>query len=358
MHPVIYSVTLKDSSFNSENKTKYVVIKEHDSYFSRAFSKDNKPIVNVIDNHKFKFSDTYLIIFKVEKVLSENLKEYLNTMLRRFSEQNDNLKQESNNFIKFLEADGKYNVRQLDENDNLNEEINSEKLSTEINAKIISSQEFLDAERENPRASAPSLSIDNQSLSNSSIDTHFENENLGSTSSLPNPNKESNSTERPSFVSLQDLIANQSLTESREESVKLVQKIQSVFSDQNKTLLDIKEHGSAIERGYFNGLEKSIYLKSISTTAKRIDSDIQDFLSNPTSEINVESLKEEINKLQKFVHNIVNSDALSRYRGVSLFKCFATLWGGGKVKSIGYVNQLQDQLTTLTEEISMIRPVN
>ncbi len=47
---------------------------------------------------------------------------------------------------------------------------------------------------------------------------------------------------------------------------------------------------------------------------------------------------------------------LSEYRGISLLRCFATLWGGGKVTSQSLVSTLEEQLANLQSNITMISP--
>ncbi|KAF5271663.1 hypothetical protein FQR65_LT05284 [Abscondita terminalis] len=334
--PTIYLATPKNS-FIPEDELKeknfnYIVIKKHNY---KGINKLKNPIsIDLIEEKNYEPSDKYLISFKIAESQGEDLKKCLDSKLKEFLQNNAVSKESILDFLKFLEADGELNVRQLDENDNQNEEINSEKLSTVINSKIDSSQAFLDAERVNPRNSAISLSIDNQSISNSSIQTHFENENVGSTLSLSNP---TNRTERPSsFVSLQDLVVNQSLPEY-----------------QNKTLSNIKTHGPAIENGCFKGLEKSMYLRIISDEAKVIDSEIQKFFKNPESKLNVDILKDKINNLNMYINDERTVDCLTRYRGISVLKCFATMWGGGRVKSIEYVKELQEQVVTLNQKLAL-----
>lgn len=350
--PTIYLATPKNSTISEGELAKknfsYIVIKRHNY---KITNKLKNPIsIDVIEEKNYEPSDKYLISFKIMESQVEYLKKCLDSKLKELLQNNAVSKESILDFFKFLEADGELNVRQLDENDNQNGEINSEILSTV--------QKFLDAERVNLQASATSLSIDNQSFSNSSIQTHFENENenenVGSTLSLSNPNKDSNRTERPSsLVSFQDLVVNQSLPECREESEKLAQEIQSVFSDQNKTLSNIKTHGPAIEKGCFKGLEKSIYLRGISNEAKVIDSEIQKFFKNPESKLNVDILKNKINNLNTYITDKRTVDCLSRYRGISVLKCFATMWGGGRVKSIEYVKELQEQVVTLNQKLAL-----
>lgn len=354
--PTIYLATPKNS-FIPEDELKeknfnYIVIKKHNY---KGINKLKNPIsIDLIEEKNYEPSDKYLISFKIAESQAEDLKKCLDSKLKEFLQNNALSKESILDFFKFLEADGELNVRQLDENDNQNEEIDSAKLSTVINSKFASSQEFLDAERVNPLATATSFSIDNQSFSNSSIHTHFENENVGSSISLTNPNMDSNRTEQPSsFEPLQYLVVNQPLPECREEVVKLAQEIQSVFSDQNKTLSNIKTHGPAIEKGCFKGLEKSMYLRIISDEAKVIDSEIQEFLKNPESKLNVEILKDKINNLNMYINDERTVDCLSRYRGISVLKCFATMWGGGRVKSIEYVKELQEQVVTLNQKLAL-----
>lgn len=57
---------------------------------------------------------------------------------------------------------------------------------------------------------------------------------------------------------------------------------------------------------------------------------------------NISELKQTINEAKTI---------LSEYRGISLLRCFATLWGGGKVTSQLLVNKLEEQLTDLQSNI-------
>ncbi len=110
------------------------------------------------------------------------------------------------------------------------------------------------------------------------------------------------------------------------------------------------------KKSYFNGQEKSRALSLISELSEKIDLDSLNLLNNSSSVVDIETLKHNINELDKYINDKQITDVLSRYRGFFPLRCFATLWGGRKVKSIEYVKQLQDQLDTLTKNISEIGP--
>lgn len=88
---------------------------------------------------------------------------------------------------------------------------------------------------------------------------------------------------------------------------------------------------------------------------KLINSEIESLL-------NPENLEEDTSKtmadnIEKLKHTMNDAkDILSEYRGISLLRCFATLWGGGKVTSQLLVNTLDEQLTDLQTNMSRLSP--
>ncbi|WP_342147138.1 hypothetical protein [Rickettsiella endosymbiont of Aleochara curtula] len=191
----------------------------------------------------------------------------------------------------------------------------------------------------------------------------FENGDLRKTLSLYDPvnggSIEIQQAISSSLSSSNNSIHNQDSFENlkRAQLIDGAQKIRSFFTEKekNNNLAKIERHGLNIKESYLNGNEKSKILLNITKLAAQIR-DSSDNIGNTSSNEQIQSLKQNVSELDKIINNKQNLDALSRYRGFSPFKCFATLWGGGKVKSIEYVEQLRDQLNTLTQEIAPIRP--
>ena len=338
----MYSISPKDSLFNAEKKSKFIVI-------NIPKSKAHAPIVELKDNRKFTNSDGYFIVFKVEKDICKTVQDYLEVKLNEFIKEHGSIKEKSpNDFLKFLEADSTYHFEDLSSNEKLNEPSDPIKL-TEINKEEAAlSQNFLDAEQgPSPRSQSSSL-----------IEEKIETENLRRVDSLSKLAVE-NSDRTESIESLtasQDSIRSESQKLTNNQNDQLAREIQSVFSNENKILLNINKHGSAIQKGYFNGVEKSTHLSLISAIAEKINLDSCDLLNNSSSVVNVNTLKQNIYELKTYINDKGTTDALSRYRGFSPLRCIAAFFGGGRVKSIEFVEQLQEQLDTLTNNISQIRP--
>ncbi len=343
---IIYLATLKNSiSENNfkEKKYNYLVIKEH-NYKLKKLLGNPKPIsVDLVEN--YDPSDKYLLSFKIEDYQSKGLQEYIDSKFKEFTQDTNINKESISNFFKFLEADGIYQFEALLSNEKLNEPSAPIKFPEILNKEVrVSSQNLLDAER----------GFSPRSRSNSLSEEKTETESLSRANSLPKLSVESsNINSIESSTSSLESLENEA---PKLYNVQLGQAIQSVFFEKNQTLLNINEHGLGLQKGYFNGQEKSIYLSQIWQKAKKIDLDSRDLLNNSLSTVNKEKLQDDIYKLQEYINEKKITDVLSSYRGFSLLRCFATLWGGGKVKSIEYVEQLQDQLDTLTKNISEIRP--
>ncbi|WP_342220370.1 hypothetical protein [Rickettsiella endosymbiont of Miltochrista miniata] len=75
--------------------------------------------------------------------------------------------------------------------------------------------------------------------------------------------------------------------------------------------------------------------------------EIEDDASNQKMNDNILELKQTISGAKAI---------LSEYRGISLLRCFAALWGGGKVTSELLVNKLEGQLTDLQKNMSRLSP--
>ena len=84
-----------------------------------------------------------------------------------------------------------------------------------------------------------------------------------------------------------------------------------------------------------------------------------DLLLNPEINIEENASKREItpDKILDLKETLKNANSLlSEYRGISLLRCFATLWGGGRVTSQLLVNKLENQLTDLQTSMSRLSP--
>jgi hypothetical protein len=118
---------------------------------------------------------------------------------------------------------------------------------------------------------------------------------------------------------------------------------------------NMKNHGEKIKNGYFNGKEKSEILLFISDTAKKIKNTSLHLRQDITAE-GIAEFKKDITTLDACINDQTNLKILSRYRGFSPLKCFATLWGGGKVTSMEYIDQLRNELNPLIDEAFSSRP--
>jgi hypothetical protein len=101
--------------------------------------------------------------------------------------------------------------------------------------------------------------------------------------------------------------------------------------------------------------------KCANNKAEQLQSIIQkiDLLLNPEINREENASNREItpDKILDLKETVKNANSiLSEYRGISLLRCFATLWGGGKVTSQLLVNTLDKQLTDLQSNITMISP--
>lgn len=87
----------------------------------------------------------------------------------------------------------------------------------------------------------------------------------------------------------------------------------------------------------------------------RINTKINALITLINNEINLEDdvidsrMIDNISELKQTIKEV--KTILSEYRGISLLRCFATLWGGGKVTSQLLVNKLEEQLTDLQSNI-------
>ncbi|MGC1854907.1 MAG: hypothetical protein WA659_06005 [Candidatus Aquirickettsiella sp.] len=342
MHP-IYFVTLKNPKYKdqSENQDyKLLVIKNHNFNKIKKIFKGTIAIEEIADNENYVESDKDLLFFKIVESQSKDFQKYINKNLINFLENNNIDKQSINNFIKFLEADQDYYfeaVTSIEKED---------KLLIEAIANSLPSS---------PIMSRPS---------SERYERTSENASLRKTLSFDDLPKE-NSTEIPRIAIFSDLSSSHNSVQSQDsfenaERAQLIdgaQKIRSFFTEKgdNTNLVKMERHGSNIKNSYFNGNEKSKVLSEITNLAADLKDSCKEITSKTTSE-GLVSLDEKFSKFKDSINDKQNLETLSRYRGFSAFKCFATLWGGGKVKSIEYVNELRAQIDTLTKEIAPIRP--
>lgn len=347
MRPIIYSATPKDSLFNFEEKSKYVVIKE----YLKGINKNQKKLtVDLVDNQKFKSSDKHFLIFKAEKNRSENFQKYLKTKLDRFLEQNGSIEQEgTENFFESLEADGIYHFEPLEP------QILARELMPEVNRRSVSLQNLTD---ETPKNGSNRISIDLISRSSSVNDLNKAESLSGSRPLLDLLDVREKSSDTDSLTSFSTSTHITESVKTIEHIDNIIDKVQSFLDKkQNNLLSDIEKHGSAIHKGFFNGKEKAEILLGIEALIGEIKKDTDQLLnSHENKEEIIGKLEKKISDLNTVIKDDKIFNTLSRYRGFSPFKCIATLWGGGRVKSIGYVNQLKEQLDSLVKDISPTRP--
>ena len=348
--PNIYLATLKDFTSNenqfNEEKYNFLAIKKH-NYKLQIIRRKTPFTADFIAN--YDPSDKYLLFFKIDEHQSLGFKAYLDSKVEEFSKKSNYINKESiSEFFKFLEADELYNFEALPSNEELNEASASIKLPEPLNKEIIASpQNLQDTERgSSPRSRSSSLS-----------EGKTETESLRSANSLPKLSVENSNIKsiESSFSSLKSL-ENESPKSYSDQFVN-TEKLCTFFTRNSNSdpFHNIKNHGEKIKKGYFNGKEKSEILLSISNLAKKIKVNSLNLGQQFTPE-NINELKEDILTLDRFINDQANLEKLSRYRGFSPFKCFATLWGGGKVTSMEYVNQLQSELNPLIDEVVSNRP--
>lgn len=344
---IIYLAKLKDfinKDQYKEKKYNYLVLKGHEYKFKKLLRKHKPVSVDLFTN--YDPSDKYLLSFKIEEFHSAAFKAHVDSKFKEFTKGTYNINKESiSEFFKFLEADGLYDFEACSPNEELIEPSAPMNFLETPNKKVItSSHNLLDEERGfSPRSRS-------NSLSEEKTDTEsVRKANLLSKLSVENSSIASIASSTSSLESLEN-------EAQKSYSDRLAEEIQSVFFNENQTLLNINKHRFDLQKGYFNGQEKYIHLSTIFEKAEKINLDNRDLLNNSSSSVNIETLQHDISELQKYIKEKKITDVLSRYRGFSPLRCFATLWGGGRVKSIEYIEQLQDQLDTLTKNISGIRP--
>lgn len=105
-------------------------------------------------------------------------------------------------------------------------------------------------------------------------------------------------------------------------------------------------------------LLKSKCAKSKSEQLQSISEKI-DLLLNPEKNLeeNIANREITLDKISDLKETLKNANSiLSEYRGISLLRCFATLWGGGKVTCQLLVDKLDGQLTDLQNNMIELSP--
>lgn len=332
--PTIYLATPKspDLLINNE-KLKYVVVKENE--------------VTILNNKQYKPDFSYILTFEIGKSNAKSLKNHIK----------DNIENLNIDYpTKFLEL--------LKDNFDIQQpELNQEELKEQENNSQLTMPK-LDGEDEEPLAAIPQSRISTPTLHRPNsvrYATVSENIPLRKTSSFHDlPPEDSPMISRPIISThlscSKNSIYSQDSLENAERTQLMdgTQRIRSFFS-KKENLSHIENHALNIQNGYFNGEKKSKILLNITQLAAQIR-DVSQNIGKESSNEQIQSLKQNVSELDKMINNKQNLDTLSRYRGFSPFKCFATLWGGGRVKSIEYVEQLQEQVGSLVNDLAALRP--
>lgn len=335
--PSIYRATPKNTAPLINEKLKYVVVKDG--------------IVKILNNKKYNTDSSRNFTFIAGKSSAEGLKNHI-------KENIENLNIDYP--VKFLELlKDKFDIQEQQEL-NQNELQGHEKNVSFATPKLDEEEEKLLAAISESPISTPALFRPDSVI----VDSISENTSLRKTPSFHDlPGENSPKIARPE-ISLAGSLSQHSLHsqdsfENAEQAqvIDSAQKILSFFTkkENNNNLAKMENHGFNIKNSYFNGNGKSEILLNITELAAQIRASSNEIGKEFSSKQIVE-LKENISKLHTIINDKKNLETLSRYRGFSPLKCFATLWGGGRVKSIEYVEQLRDQLNSLTQEISPNRP--
>lgn len=319
--PTIYLATPKNSDLLIKNeKLKYVVVKENE--------------VTILNNKQYKPDFSYILTLEIGKSNAKSLKNHIKENI-----ENLNIDYPAK-FLELLKDNFDFQEQQELNQEELKEQENNSQLTT---PKLDGEDENLLAAISQSRISTPTLPRP-KSL-NPDYNTEFSHKTFLSQMDLDRSNSPISFGKQPRVISQklsssQNSIHSQYSLERSEQAQRNHDEIYSFFSKkENKYLSNIKNHGLSIKKGYFNGEEKSKILLEITQLAEQIKEKL--------NEKGNESLIDQIDILKKKITD--NAKTLSQYRGISLFKDIAQCWGGGRVKSIEYVNQLQAQLNTLTK---------
>lgn len=340
--PAIYLATLKNAAPIIDEKLKYVIIGEN-----------NK--ITILNKKQYNPDSPCFVALMIDasntKFLKKEIKNHIENLNPHYP-------------AKFLELlEDKFDIQEQQERklEELQDQENSLLVTTPKSTVDEEHKQLIEAISSSPQ-STPKLrpkSLNHPDAYDTLKKTFFSQQSLSNHNSsritfspqLPVISSDISSSQH-SLLS-QDSLENV----KRAQLIDGAQKIRSFFTEKekNNNLAKIERHGLNIKESYLNGNEKSKILLNITKLAAHIR-DSSDNIGNTSSNEQIQSLKQNVSELDKIINNKQNLDTLSRYRGFSPLKCFATLWGGGKVKSIEYVEQLRDQLNTLTQEIAPIRP--
>lgn len=346
----IYSFTLKDlisSKDNSENQNyKFIVIKEH-NYKLKKIIKNQNITIEEVDGFNYEQSTKDFLFFKIEESKSKKFQEYLKAKLAEFLIDNKSIEKESiKNFLKYLEVDQAYHfdaVTTIEKEDKILIETISN--SPPLTPKLPRPKSLNHAANNNDTISLQKTFLSQQSLSNNnSSEITFDPQLPAISSNLSSSHNSIDS--QKSFE-----------TAERAQLIDSAQKIRSFFTEKehNNNLVKMERHGSNIKNSYFNGNKKSEILSEITNLAADLRDSCKEIISKPTAE-GLVNLDKKFSKFKDSINDKQNLETLSRYRGFSPFKCLATLWGGGKVKSFEYVEQLREQVGSLANDLAALRP--
>ncbi len=336
--PTIYLATPNnhDLLINNE-KLKYVVVKENE--------------VTILNNKQYKSDFSYILTFEIGKSNAKSLKNHIKENI-----ENLNIDYPAK-FLELLKDNFDFQEQQELNQEELKEQENNSQLTT---PKLDGEDENLLAAISQSPISSPAW-LRPKSVRYESVSENTSLRKMPSFHDLPSENspKISRPVISTHLSSSQNSIYSQDSLENAERAQLIdgAQKIRSFFTEKkhNNNLAKMERHAVNIKNSYFNGNEKSIILLNITELAAQIRNSTNE-IGNESSNEQIPGLKQKISKLNAIINDKQNLETLSRYRGFSPFKCFATLWGGGKVKSIEYVEQLRGQVASLTQEIIPLRP--
>lgn len=345
---IIYLATLKDfinKDQYKEKKYNYLVLREHNYKLKKIFGK-HAVSVNLVAN--YYPLDKYLLSFKIEEFHSAGFKAHIDSKFKKFTKGTYYINKESiSEFFKFLEADGLYDFEAYSPNEELIKPSAPMNFLETPNKEVITSSHNLLEEQD----------FSSRSRSNSLSEEKTDTESVRKANSLSKLSVENSSIASiaSSTSSLESLENDPQKFNS--DQFSQAEKICSFFNNISNTysFAHMKNHGEKIKNGYFNGKEKSEILLSIYDTAKKIKDTSLDLRQEITAE-GLAGIKEDIKTLNACINDQTNLKILSRYRGFSPLKCFATLWGGGKVTSMEYIDQLRNELSPLIDEAFSNRP--
>ena len=346
---IIYLAKPKDfinKDQHKEKKYNYLVLKEHKNKFKKLL-RNHKPVrVDLFTN--YDPSDKYLLSFKIEEFHSAVFKAHVDSKFKEFTKGTYNINKESiSEFFKFLEADGLYDFEACSPSEELIESSAPMNFLETPHKEVITSSHNLLEERD----------FSSRSRSNSLSEEKTDTESVRKANSLSKLSVENSSiTSLASSTSSLESLENDPQKCNSDQFFQ-AEKICSFFTNKSNlySVAYIKNHGEKIKNGYFNGKEKSEILLSIYNTAKKIKDAGLDLRQDITAE-GLAEIKEDIKTLNACINDQTNLKILSRYRGFSPLKCFATLWGGGKVTSMEYIDQLRNELSPFIDEAFSNRP--